>query len=261
MIPSIPSAQQLIPVAIMFSFVMTRLAVMFMTAPLLEAKTFPTRNKVAVVAVISFAVFMALPSTEAPELEISTITLALLGEIAVGAAAGLAAQLVFGAVETAGQLLGLPMGLGFANAVDPLTQVNSVITSRFMVIIAAFVFLALDIHHVLIKLIAQSFIVLPPGQAGLGPAVGYTLVEKAGMMFTGAVQLAAPVMLVLLGTMMVLGLLAKIAPKVNLFVLSFAISIALGLIALRGALPDMTVWIRDAVSRIGPLATEVLQQF
>ncbi len=261
MILSIPSADTVIPLFVTFSFVVLRIAFLFLTAPVLGASIMPMRIRVAVVVVISSAVFIGLPPTVAPSLDVVTLTGAVLGEAAVGAAAGLTARLVFSAIEGAGQLAGVPMGLGFSQMADPLSSSNAVVTSRFLGIIAALIFIGMDAHHVLIRLLAGSFRALPPGQIIPSPEAGKTLVKSASMVFSGAVQLAAPVLLVLLGVMLSIGLLARVAPKVNLLVLSFAISIALGLIAMRAALPEMGAWIRVAINRIEPLVAHILGTF
>ncbi|MCP4606249.1 MAG: flagellar biosynthetic protein FliR [Proteobacteria bacterium] len=262
MIPALPSSEMLIPSLITFILVMTRVGFLFMMAPLLSAKFMPSRIRVAMVAVVSFAVFAALPpDIQEPPQNFIEIAIAFLGEMSVGAAAGLAAQLTFAAVDGAGRLMGIPMGLGFAQAVDPLTGGGSVVTSQFYGALIALVFLAMNVHHMLIRLIAKSFLVLPPGQVVPSPLAGRTLVKSASLVFIGAVQLAAPVLFVLLGVMVAIALLAKIAPKVNLFILSFAISISLGLVALRASLPSVVAWMRAAVLRIEPLATQVIGGF
>jgi flagellar biosynthesis protein FliR len=68
-------------------------------------------------------------------------------------------------------------------------------------------------------------------------------------------------MIVLLGVMATVGLLARVAQKLNLLVLSFAISVGLGLITLRATLPDMAAWIRGVIGRIEPLTVQVLDGF
>ncbi len=262
MISALPNSDTLIPLLVTFILVMTRISFLFIFAPLFSAIFIPVRIRVAFMAVVSLTIFTALPSNlSAPPLTFLSVAVALLGEISVGAAAGLAAQFVFSAVDGAGRLMGIPMGLGFAQAVDPLTGGGSVVTSRFLGTLIALVFLALDIHHVLIRLLARSFVVLPPGQVIPSPLAARTLVSSASLIFVGAVQLASPVLLVLLGVMVAIALLSKIAPKVNLFILSFAISISLGLVALRAALPNIVAWMRIETLRIESLATQVIGSF
>ena len=259
--PFFPDMEALSPLAIGFSLVATRIVFLMITMPLFGAAVVPRRITVAATVVFSFAMYMGLSEFPLPKLDGLSIIIAAAGEASLGAAAGFSVRLVFAAVEGAGQLIGVPMGLGFAQAIDPLTRANTVVTSRFLGIIVAMIFLSMDAHIVVFRLISKSFVILPPGQVSLSPEVGITIVRRASMIFDSTVQLAAPVLLVLMGVMTALGLLARVAPKVNLFVLSFAISIGVGLIALNAALPNMMAYIRVLVSRIESITSEVIGAF
>lgn len=261
MMPGLPNAEALVPMEIALILVAARLTGLFFAMPIFSGYTVPVPIRAAAIVVISALVMVSIPAPRQIPTDLVGLVLALLGELFVGFCAGFSARIVFAAVETAGQLLGLPMGLGFANAVDPVSNSNQVVTSRLLGILVAFLFLILDVHIALLRLVIESFVVLPPGEAFVAPEVAINIVGQAGMIFDGAVQLAAPVLLVLLATLASLGLLSKVAPKVNLFVLSFAISIALGLIALKTALPDMTAWLRNTVDNIEPMALQVMSHF
>jgi flagellar biosynthetic protein FliR len=261
MIGFVQGMENLVPMAVTFTLVATRMGFLFLSAPILGSKTLPLKVRLAALMAVSFAVHLSLPNAGPPPLEVTTLIVALLGEAAVGAAAGLSARIVLACIQTAGQLLGIPMGLGFSGAVDPMTGSQAVVTTRFLGIIAMMIMLVLNVHHVLIALVAKSFIVLPPGQAAPSAIAADTLIKDAALIFDGAVRLAAPVLIVLLGVMATIGLLARVAPKMNLLVLSFAISVGLGLITLRSALPDMVAWIRGVVLRIEPLTARVLEGF
>ena len=256
-----PDADALIPFAIGFTLVAVRVAFLFVSSPIFGTRLIPRNILAAAIVVISFATYMGLPPHAPPPLEALPIAIAILGEAALGAAAGLTARIVFAAVEAAGQMIGVPMGLGFANVVDPLSGGASVVTSQFLGIAMSLVFLALDGHHVLLRMIIGSFAVLPPGEVVLSSGVGLTLATKASMVFESGLQLAAPVMLVLIGVTIALGLLARVAPKVNLFVLSFAVSIGVGILSLQAALPDMLAYIRGLTTRLEPMLGEVLRSF
>ena len=262
MISMLPHSDMLVSYAIVFMLILVRVGALFLTAPMFNSQALTTGLRSAIVTVVSLAVFFSLPNgLAAPELEITGIIIAILGEIAIGTAAGLAAQLVFAAVDGAGRLMSIPMGLAFAQAIDPISGSGSAVVSRFFSVIVGLVFFCLDAHHVVLRLIAKSFHVLPPGKVIPQPLVGKSLAHHAGRIFVGSVQLAAPVLLVILGVMVAMGLLAKIAPKVNLFMLSFAVSIGLGIIALRGSLPNVVEWIRAEVMRMEPIAVQVISLF
>jgi flagellar biosynthesis protein FliR len=251
----------LLPMGVLFLLVAARIGGLFLIAPIFSSQSISAKVRLTLVMVISFAVMLSLSSMTPPSLDMLSLIVALIGEVAVGAAAGLSAAIVLAAVETAGQLLGIPMGLGFSGAVDPMSGGNRVVTTRFLSLIATMVVLVLNVHHMLLELVAESFEVLPPGYAVPTMLASRLLLKDAAFIFDGAVRLAAPVMIVLLGVMATVGLLARVAQKLNLLVLSFAISVGLGLITLRAVLPDMVAWIRGVVMRIEPLTLQVLDGF
>jgi flagellar biosynthetic protein FliR len=244
-----------------FSLISIRMAFLFVSAPLLSSRLIPMQIKAAIVVFISFITYLGLPAVVPPPVDVIGFLIAVPGEAAVGASAGITASIVFAAVEGGGRLMGIPMGLGFAQVVDPMTQGSTVVTARFLGVITSMMFLALNIHHVLFKLISTSFIVLPPGTVIPTVVSSKTLVDSASLIFIGSAQLVAPILIVLLGVLTALGILARVAPKINLFALSFAISIGLGLIALRGALPQMAVWLEHSLNTIEPLASGVIAGF
>ena len=251
----------LMPLGVRFLLVATRIGGLVLIAPIFSSRTLSPKLRLVVVLTVSYAIMLSLPGVSTPELDVTTLIVAMFGEGAVGLAAGLAARIMMSAIETAGQLMGTPMGFGFSSAVDPLSGTNLVVTTRFLTLIATMVMLVLDVHLTLVALLAESFRVLPPGYATPSLVASHLLLKNAAFIFDGAVRLAAPVMIVLLGVMATVGLLARVAQKLNLLVLSFAISVGLGLFTLRASLPDMVAWIRGVVMRIEPFTLQVLDGF
>jgi flagellar biosynthetic protein FliR len=259
--PPFVDVELLLPAIATVGLIIVRMGFMFMTAPVISSTAVPMKIKAATVVAISVTIYLGMPRVTLMNLDLISFGVACFGEAAVGAAAGVATRLVFGAVETAGQLIGVPMGLGFSSSVDPLTNTESVAPARFFGLIMSMVFLALDLHLLLIKAIIQSFIIMPPGEVVLDGSVGYLLAQKANLVFIAAVSLAAPVLVVLMGVMVSLGILAKVAPKVNLFVLSFAVSTGVGVLALKAAVPNIVAFTRGLGLKIEPLVASVLSGF
>ncbi|MBN2717493.1 MAG: flagellar biosynthetic protein FliR [Deltaproteobacteria bacterium] len=257
--PSFFDTELLLPVFIAIAMIMTRLVFLFLAMPSFGGSLLPRNILAAAVFVIAVAVYSGLPNIPYISFDPVTLIKAIFGEAVLGAAAGISARIIFGAVETAGQVLGVPMGLGFAQAVDPLSNSQSVVTSQFLGIIVSLMFFALDGHIILIRYIIESFKIMGPGEVVFSGDVGYVLASKGALMFNAAIQLAAPVLVTLMGVMVSLGMLARIAPKVNLFVLSFAVSIGVGLFALKAAIPNIVAFTRGLVLSIEPLVGDVLR--
>jgi flagellar biosynthetic protein FliR len=257
-IPGIGNLEALVPLGVTFALITMRLTMLMATAPVLNSMMIPTRVKAVIIVLLSYIIHLGLVDTGEAPLDMLSLIIAAAGEAAIGATAGFSAAIIFAAADGAGKLIGIPMGLGFATIVDPMTRAQTVVTSQIFSLLMGLVFFVLDVHHLLIRMVTRSFEVIPPGQAIPSSDSAMIIVRSAGRVFEGAIQLAAPVLVVLLGTMVALGVLARVAPKINLFVLSFAVSIAVGLLALRAAMPQMLVWMKQVIGSIEPMTAQSL---
>ena len=155
----------------------------------------------------------------------------------IGLVIGLAVRLVFGALEIAGELLGVQMGFGAVQLLDPMTAQHSSVMSEYFRIIAMLVFLSLNAHMVVVAAIVSSYETIPPFGARLSSALGEEVLQLSQHMFVVALQLSAPVLVVIILINILLAMLGRAVVQINVFVLSFPITILGGLLVLGLALP------------------------
>jgi flagellar biosynthetic protein FliR len=153
-------------------------------------------------------------------------------ELMIGLILGLTVKIIFASLQIGGELVGFQMGMMMANVVDPQSGVNAPVLSQFQYLVGVLLFLSIDGHHWFFRALLQSFSILAPGELLMRVGLYRHLLELSGNMFTIAVQLAAPVMAVLLFTHISLGILAKAVPQVNILMTSFPLTISLGLLFL-----------------------------
>lgn len=161
----------------------------------------------------------------------------LLGELAIGAILGLAVRFTFAAVGMGGELAAIQMGVGLPAALDPYAGVQVSSVNHLLDQIAVMTFLVVGGHHTLLAALAQSLTLAPPLSISYGGNVMAFLLGLFGAALTLAIRIAAPVGAAMLASMVALGLLSRIAPQVNVFMLSFALTIGVGLLVLLFALP------------------------
>src|SRR5438093_378673 len=125
---------------------------------------------------------------------------ALGGESARGVLVGLVAQFIFAGVELGAQLAGSRMGFGIANLIGPTANAQVTVVAQWQQLLALLVFLVLDIHHLLLRALLESFRSAPPGGLALGGIGLGGTVALAGQLFTLGVRVAAPVLVALLLT-------------------------------------------------------------
>jgi flagellar biosynthetic protein FliR len=155
----------------------------------------------------------------------------------IGLAMGFAMRIVFAAIEMAGEVASLTMGLGFATFFDPLTKGRSSAVSQFLALIATMAFLAVNAHLVLIEALAESFYTMPIAADPMSSGGPLAVARWGGHIFTAALQLSLPIVAALLVTNVALGILTRAAPQLNIFGIGFPISLGVGLLVVSLALP------------------------
>jgi flagellar biosynthetic protein FliR len=169
-----------------------------------------------------------------PRPDFSPLSLGLLmaNEALLGLMVGFAGRLVFTAVEFGGTVIGYQMGFAAANVFDPQNQQQTSMIAQFQNILAILIFLALDIHHIFLRAIVDSYHALPPGGFDLSGGAVPFIMQLAGNIFVLGVKFSAPVLAVLLLSGLVLGILSRIFPQLNVFMLSFPLNIGLAFLGI-----------------------------
>jgi flagellar biosynthetic protein FliR len=219
-----------LPVELVLGFV---LAVLRASAWVVVSPPFNTRM-VPVQAKIGLAVALAIPmapkvAEQAPAPEIIPLMTAALLQVAAGLALGFLTQLIFAAVQAAGELIDLFAGFTIAATYDPFTNANQAVFGRFYQLLAVALLFALDGHLLLVRGFLDSFAAMPTGTPDFS-GISELLIDSLGMFFLAALEIAAPLLAALFLTEVALGLLSRAAPQMNVFVLGFPIKILLTLL-------------------------------
>ncbi len=224
----------------LFLLAFVRVVGLFVQAPIWGSAHIPKQGLVGAALCITVVLWPTLPVPPAALVPttIPALFLALLGQLAIGLIIGYASFLVIAAVQFAGELLDIQMGLSVAASFDPASHGAVNLIRRFEFYFAMLVYLMIGGHHTLLRALAQSYQVLPPWGA---PHISWALITHltalTSQMFVLAVQIAAPVLAALFVTQVALGLLARIAPQMNVFMLSFPLNIMVGLSLFSLSLP------------------------
>lgn len=218
------------------------LAVVRASAWLVVSPPFNTRM-VPVQAKMALAVALAIPVTPqvaatAPPPELVPLVIATLLQVGAGLVLGFLTQLVFAAVQAAGELVDLFAGFTIAATYDPFTNANQAVFGRFYQLLAVAILFAIDGHLMLVRGFLDSFAATPSGAPDFG-SLSALLVDSLGMFFLAALEIAAPVLGALFLTEVALGLLSKAAPQMNVFTLGFPIKILLSLVLVGLTLPHL----------------------
>ncbi|HCR7359846.1 TPA: flagellar biosynthetic protein FliR, partial [Shigella flexneri] len=139
-----------------------RVLALISTAPILSERSVPKRVKLGLAMMITFVIAPSLPANDVPVFSFFALWLAV-QQILIGIALGFTMQFAFAAVRTAGEIIGLQMGLSFATFVDPASHLNMPVLARIMDMLALLLFLTFNGHLWLISLLVDTFHTLPIG--------------------------------------------------------------------------------------------------
>jgi len=220
-----------------FMFPLARVLALLATAPVFNNMALPMQIRLVLGLAISLALTPALPPMPAVPPG-SWQGMALLAQqMLIGIALGFTLRLVFAAVDMAGSLMGLQMGLSFAVFYDPQSGSQTPVLSEFLGLLALLLFLAMNGHLLALSVLAESFSLLPVTLTPFA-AKGFTaLVASATTIFSIGLLLALPLIAALLIINIALGVLARLAPQLNIFAVGFPVTLAAGFVVLFLSMP------------------------
>lgn len=209
-----------------FMFPLVRILALIAAAPVFSNPGIPMRVRLALGVVLTAAVAPALPAMPAVAPG-SGVGMALLAQqVLIGVALGFTLRIAFTAIDYAGELVGLQMGLSFAQFYDPDAGGNSGVLTQFLGLLAVLVFIAMDGHLMLVSLLVESFRWWPVSvQSSVD---GMAIVRFGALIFAAGLMLALPIVAALLIVNMALGVLTRAAPQLNLFAVGFPVTITMG---------------------------------
>lgn len=227
-----------------------RVLALFGAMPVLAQRAVPMRLRVALAFLIAFCAQATLPPMPVIALDSPAAFLAVLQQVLVGVSLGFAVRIVFAAIELAGEIIGLQMGLNFAGFFDPATGGQTTAVSRFFGVSVSWLFIVINGHLMLIAAVVQSFQAFPVGPEpfaflrSLQPQVWGAEIFRLGL------WIALPLTGMLLFTNLVLGVISRVAQQMNIFAIGFPITLAVGLMGVLLTLPMMQVPFTMALERM-----------
>ncbi len=245
MIPAFGNIEQQL---LLWMLAMIRPGAAFVAAPVVGAPSVP----VAVRLIIALGIGIPAATASGLALPAGGIVsvaglLFIAGEIVAGLALGFAVQIGFAAALVAGEVISNTMGLGFAAMADPVSGQMSPAIGQLLSMLATFLFLAVDGHLALAAIIVESFRALPPGGAWLsGDAIG-GIVTFGGLVFSAGLSIALPVGFAMVLVQIIMGVIARSTPTLNLFAVGLPATLLAGIVLLGWATPHIAAGITQAL--------------
>jgi len=210
--------------------IMFRTGALIMTVPVFSHVSIPRMLRVWLIMLLAVLLFPSafVARIETPPTMVQ-LTLVIFYELVVGFLMGFTVVLVFAAVQFAGHLVGLQMGLTVANVIDPMSAVQISVIGQFYYLLSLLIFLLINGHHMVIQALVRSFELVPLGSPVFHAGLQAFVVDLTFMVFVVGIKLAAPVIITLYIINVMLGIVARTVPQMNVFIVGFPLAIGVGL--------------------------------
>ncbi len=203
---------------------------MIMTAPIFQSRNIPPQIKV----VLAFGLALVVAPFIAGVIDLNRFTFGmavftLLQEILTGLIMGFMISLTLYAIQIAGYYFDVQMGFGMINILDPTTGTQMPLMGQINYIMATLIFLAINGHHTVISSFIQSYQVIKPGMFLIRKeAVGVFVMAFSNMFYFGF-KIGIPIIGTIFLADVAMGIIAKLIPQINVFVMGYPVKIVLGL--------------------------------
>jgi flagellar biosynthesis protein FliR len=243
-----------------FMMALVRTSGLIAMAPFLGSPNIPAMAKAGLSLLIALLLtpLVTLPPASVPTQDLQFL-LFCAGELLIGMILGLALRLLLTSVQIMGQLVGFQMGFAVANVVDPMSGTQVSLVAQFAYLMTLLVFLGVGGHLTLIKALADSFTLVPPGDFSFSQGLFTRMMDLAAMMFSLSVRIGAPLIGALLMTQVTMGFLAKTVPQMNILMVGFPITISIGMIFLSLVLTLLVPIMENVFGNLGPLLSGLLK--
>lgn len=231
-----------------------------LSLPLLGSRNLPTQLKVLLILMLGVALYplVQIQQVVIPQ-RLGHLGLVVVSEVLIGLCIGFVAQVLFAGIQLGGELISQQMGLNIATIFDPHNAQQISLVAHFQYVLAMLMFLSGSAHHWFIIAMAESLQSIPLAALSTSSAVLPVILTLLGKACVIAIQLAAPVSIALLLATLVLGVMARLVPQLNVFMLSFPATLGLGLVMLALAMPFVMGGIQLAFGQLGSDLVQIIR--
>ena len=243
------------------SFLMTlmRISLVIFLMPFYGGEYIPAQVKAALSIVLALALWphLSFPPDLLPQ-NAGQIVLVMLGELILGLMLGLCVYFIFAAIQIGGEIMGFQMGFTMITLADPSSGAQVSISSTIIHTVALIIFLSLDGHLHLLRALADSFSIIPPGGLRFSAPLVSGVLELSAGMFSLAIRIAAPVIAALFLAELSLALMGRAAPQMNLLTLGFPLKITVGFFFMGILFSTLALNMEELILDLGPMFRRIM---
>lgn len=226
-----------------FLFVGCRMTGVMFFNPIFGRGSVPVMVKIGLSLGIALNVAYGLTGSYVADYTTIDLLVAMVREFAVGYAIGFIMQLFMSIFHIGGELMDLQLGFSMAQMYDPSTNSQVSVTGNLITILYVLLFFITNSHITLLAVAAKSYSVVPVGLGGVSGKIGVYMIELFGYILVYALQLALPIVVTEILVEVAVGILMRVVPNINVFVVNIQIKIMVGLLVLLTIIPVLVRFI------------------
>lgn len=227
-----------------FFMIFSRFSGIVVSAPFFNNRQLFSAGKVALMFWASALwIFLVPLPVKSPD-SMATFMLSLILEFLIGVMIGFVADIIISAIELAGALIDTQAGLSVASMLDPTTGRNAALFELFLKWVATMIFVLMDGHHMILTALHKSFTMIPIGSPLHFSQGAYFILQFGQHLFKAAIQLAAPIILVVFLVDFAFGMLNRVAEQINVFQLGFQIKPTVSVVVFLAMTPTLAAAIQ-----------------
>lgn len=216
-----------------FILILIRCSGLFVFAPFFSSEIWPPQVRVMGSLVLAWSVYMEMPYTNSASVgDVGMFPYMVFMELMIAFMIGFAAKLLLNGILIAGSLMGNYIGFSMISTIDPFSDEENNVLAQMYYMFGILLFVISGGHHLLIRILALTFEVIPLGGFTYTEASHAYLLQMSHRMWEVGIELSAPVLITMTFITIGLGLLAKAVPQMNIFAVGFLIKIVVGMIVL-----------------------------
>ena len=241
---------KLLELSVPFALVFTRVAIFLGIVPVLGPAAPPRLRAGLALAASAFFVALVPHDPGLHTLDWRQLSLMVVAEGICAVALGLSVYILFQAARIGARLMERQMGFAFARMIDPVTGVQQSIISNLFDLCATVVFFSINGHHLFFYMIRRSYAAFPLGQIPPISTLASGILQSTVLSLTMGLQLGAPVMALLFVITVLLGVLARAIPEMNVMMTMFPMRISIGLLGVIAFLPHFNAFIQNLAATL-----------
>ncbi|SJZ52534.1 flagellar biosynthesis protein FlhB [Garciella nitratireducens] len=234
-----------------FFLILVRIISFMISSPLFRIKGIPNLLKIGFSCILSYLLYLTLPyDVVLQEMSLFSYGISVGKEVLFGLALGYIVNLIFLAIQIAGQMLDFQMGFSMATYYDPLTNYNVSLFGNLYYWLGMSLFFAMNGHYYLIYALSKSLELVPLKGINFSEFNLEGMVQFFSNSFFIAFQIAIPIMVILLLVDVIMGLLSRTVPQMNILMLGMPLKVLIGLAATIILLPALGNRMIDVIQNL-----------